>query len=62
MATGENRVWGKQGGERERERKREREQQINGARDGAFDSNRNDVGWKWPLVKKDTWVFQISIQ
>ncbi len=32
----------------------EREQQINGVRDRVLDRNRNVVGWKWPLVKKDT--------
>jgi hypothetical protein len=47
MATGENRV-GSQLGERKRE------QWINGVRDEVFDRNRNGVGWKWPLVKKDT--------
>jgi hypothetical protein len=41
MATGEN-------------RKREREQQISRVRDRALDINRNGVGWKWLLVKKDT--------
>ncbi len=41
-------------GVREREGEREREQLISGVRDGAFDRNGNGVGWKWPLVKKDT--------
>ncbi len=39
---------------REREREREREQQINGVRDGALNRHGNGVGWKCPLVKKDT--------
>jgi hypothetical protein len=52
ITTGENRV-----GSKRRVREREREQQINGVRDGAFDRNGNGVSWKWPLVKKDTWVF-----
>jgi len=37
-----------------REKEREREQRINQVRDGVFDRNGNGVGWKWPLVKKDT--------
>ncbi len=36
------------------EREREREQQINGVRDRALVRNGNGMGWKWPLVKKDT--------
>ncbi len=41
----------------EREGEREREQQINGVRDGALDRNGNGMGWKWPIVKRDTLVF-----
>ncbi len=48
MATGTNRVESKPSGERERE------QRINGVRDGALDGDRNGMGQKWPLVKKDT--------
>ncbi len=33
---------------------RERELQINGVRDGVLDRNKNGIGWKWLLVKKDT--------
>jgi hypothetical protein len=51
-ATGEDRAGNKQSGERERGR--EREEQINRVRDGALDGNRNGLGWKWLLVKKDT--------
>ncbi len=40
--------------EREREGEREREQWINGVRGGTLDRNGNGVGWKCPLVKKDT--------
>jgi hypothetical protein len=29
-------------------------------RDGALDRNRNDIGLKWPLVKKDTRVFLVK--
>ncbi len=38
----------------EGEREREREELINGVRDRAVDGYGNGVGWKWPLVKKDT--------
>ncbi len=48
MATGKNRVGSEPSGERERE------QRINGVRDGALDGDSQGVGWKWPLVKKDT--------
>ncbi len=44
-----------------REKEREREQRINQVRDGVYDRNGNGVGWKWPLVKKDTCVF-LSMQ
>ncbi len=56
MATGKSRVGSKWSREieREREREREREQQINGVRDGLLDRNRNGVGCKWLLGKKDT--------
>ncbi len=37
-----------------REGGREREWLINRVRDDALDRNGNGVGWKWPLVKKDT--------
>jgi hypothetical protein len=58
MATGENRVGSKQSRvererERERQTEREQQQQINRVRDGVLDVNRNGVGCKWPLVKKD---------
>ncbi len=46
------------GREKSREREKKSEQQINRVRDGALDWNRHGVGWKWSLVKKDTWVFQ----
>jgi hypothetical protein len=42
------------------EREREREQRIGRVRDGVLDRNRSGVGWKWPLVKMDTQVFQIK--
>ncbi len=29
-------------------------------RDGALDRNGNGIGWKWPLVKRDTWVFLVK--
>ncbi len=41
--------WGVNGG-----RERERELRISRVRDGALDGNRNGVGWKWSLVKKNT--------
>ncbi len=44
----------------EREREGEREHWVHGVRDRAFDKYRNGLGWKWPLVKKDTLVFQNS--
>jgi hypothetical protein len=49
ITTGENRV-----GSKCKEGERVREQRINGVRDGALVRNGNGVGWKWPLVKKDT--------
>jgi hypothetical protein len=49
IATGENRV-----GSKRSRREREREQWINGVRDVALDRNGNSIGWKWPLVKRDT--------
>jgi hypothetical protein len=45
----------------EKEGEREREQWINGVRDGvrdgALDIDGNGVGWKWRLVKRDTFYF-----
>jgi hypothetical protein len=52
ITRGGNKVGSKRRGRRER--KRERERQINGVRYGAFDSSGNGVGWKRPLVKRDT--------
>ncbi len=46
--------------ERERERGIEKELQINRVGDGALDRNENGMDWKWPLVKKDTWVFLVK--
>ncbi len=53
FVTGENRVGSKQ----RRKGEREREQQINRVRGGVLDRKWNGVGWKWPLVEMDTWVF-----
>ncbi len=50
MATGENRVGSKRNRVRERERARER--RIIKVRE-RVGGNRNGVGWKWTLVKKD---------
>jgi hypothetical protein len=41
-------------GSKQRERERETDRQISRVRDGASDRSGNGVGWKWPLVKKDT--------
>ncbi len=49
--------WKQSGESAEWEGEGEREQQINGVRDGVLDRNGNGVGWKWLLVKRDTWVF-----
>ncbi len=42
------------------EGEREREQKINGVRGGALDRNGNGMGWKWPLLKRDTLVFLVK--
>jgi hypothetical protein len=44
----------------ESKRVREREERINGSRDRALEGFENGEGWKWPLGKKDTRVFQIN--
>jgi hypothetical protein len=44
----------------EREGERERKQWISGVGDGALEGFGNSVGWKWPLGKKDTQIFQVD--
>jgi hypothetical protein len=44
----------------ERGREREREQWISGVGDGALEGFGNGMGWKWPLGKKDTRIFQVD--
>ncbi len=46
--------WGVNG---EREGGREKELQISRVGDRVLDRNGYGEDWKWPLVKKDTWVF-----
>jgi hypothetical protein len=55
IATGENGEGNKQRG-----REREKGSDSSRVRDGALDRSGNGAGWKWPLVKKDTWVFLVK--
>jgi hypothetical protein len=51
---------GRERRKRKRKRGREREQQISGVREGALVRNGSGMGWKRPLVEKDTRVFLVT--